>query len=187
MDYLTSREVDLSCGRVRFNYSSYFSFFVICECNLFYRANSSALNFSSDIRFIWYAWGDDALMRGEFGRECLFGEGNMIYFFEREIFFLVLLFERYTSFLMKGFYAINRCVAMEAFFLVMFSRFSFYISFVFLPCFGNEMLIELFEKFKDNLIMYASFVSAAFMYLLVLFCFLCEFYLFCFLFANFYA
>lgn len=99
------------------------------------------------------------------------------FIFSNARFFFVLLFERYTSFLMKGFYAINRCVAMEAFFLVMFSRFSFYISFVLLPCFGNEMLIELFEKFKDNLIMYASFVSAAFMYLLVLFCFLCEFYL----------
>lgn len=99
------------------------------------------------------------------------------FIFSNARFFFVLLFEIYTSFLVKGFYAINRCVAMEAFFLVMFSGFSFYISFVLLPCFGNEMLIELFEKFKDNLIMYASFVSAAFIYLLVLFCFLCEFYL----------
>lgn len=103
--------------------------------------------------------------------------GKYDLFFRTRDSFFVLLFERYTSFLMKGFYAINRCVAMEAFFLVMFSRFSFYIPFVLLSCFGNEMLIELFEKFKDNLIMYASFVSAAFMYLLVLFCFLCEFYL----------
>lgn len=36
-------------------------------------------------------------------------------------------------------------------------------------CFGNEMLIELFEKFKDNLITCASFVSATFIYLLEIF------------------
>ena len=35
-------------------------------------------------------------------------------------------------------------------------------------CFGNEMLIELFEKFKDNLITCASFVST-FIYLLEIF------------------
>lgn len=43
--------------------------------------------------------------------------GKYDLFFRTRDFFFVFLFEIYTSFLVKGFYAINRCVAMEAFFL----------------------------------------------------------------------
>lgn len=49
--------------------------------------------------------------------ESVYLEKEIWFIFSNARFFFVLLFEIYTSFLVKGFYAINRCVAMEAFFL----------------------------------------------------------------------